>query len=170
MQRRRIEVRAVRPHQSVDLGIYADLLEQFTFVQRAVQLSLQNRPEIYGLLRLIAEPHTQGIRSKDPKRLDAIALNSGLRTLAPLMILSSNLFKSGKSCLVRLHLPIVNIRRLLPERCLSHDLLYCPGSIHHSLFLYFTCHRLRTARAALHQSEPQHRRAPLQLGTLYGKS
>ena len=72
VQCRRIEVRAVRPHQSVDLGIYTDLLEQFPIAQWAVQLSFQDRSKIYGSLRLIVEPHTQGIRSNDPKRLDPI--------------------------------------------------------------------------------------------------
>ena len=72
MQCRRIEVRAVRPHQSVNLGIYADLIEQFSIAQWAVELSLENRSKIYSSLRFIVEPHTQGLRSNDPKRFDPI--------------------------------------------------------------------------------------------------
>lgn len=67
MQCRRIEIRAVRPHQSVDLGVYSDLIEQFSISQRPVQFPLQNRSKVYGLLRFIVEPHAQGIRSNDPK-------------------------------------------------------------------------------------------------------
>lgn len=55
MQRRRIEIRAVRPHKRVDFGVYASLIEKFSVTQLAVELSLENRSEIYGLLRSIVE-------------------------------------------------------------------------------------------------------------------
>jgi hypothetical protein len=56
----------------VDLGIHADPIEQFSIAQWTVQVSLQNRSEIYGLLRFIIELHTQGVWSNGPKRLDSV--------------------------------------------------------------------------------------------------
>jgi hypothetical protein len=68
VQYRRIEVRAVRPHQSVNLSIYADLIEQFSIAQWAVELSFEDRSKIHSSLSFIVEPHTQGTWSNDPTR------------------------------------------------------------------------------------------------------
>lgn len=72
MQCSRVEVRAVRPDQGVDFGVYADLIEQFSFLQRPVEVTFQNRPKVYCLLRLIIEPYAQGVRADDLDRFDAV--------------------------------------------------------------------------------------------------
>jgi hypothetical protein len=48
------------------------LIEKVTIAQWTIQVSFQNRSEIYGLLRFIVELHAQGIRSNDARRLHAI--------------------------------------------------------------------------------------------------
>lgn len=72
MQRRRVEICAVGPYQSVYFGIYANLIEQLSILQWSVEIPLQNRSKVYGLLRLIIEPHAQNVWPDDPKRLETV--------------------------------------------------------------------------------------------------
>ncbi len=48
MQSRRVEVRAIRPHESMNLAVYANLIEKFPVSQRPINCPLQNQAEIYG--------------------------------------------------------------------------------------------------------------------------
>jgi len=58
----------------VDFGIDVDPIEQFSISQRPIEITLQYRSKIYGLLRSIIEPYVQRIRPGDLERLDAMDL------------------------------------------------------------------------------------------------
>ena len=61
MQRGRIEVGSVRPHQRMDFAVDCDLIEKPEVVKRAVQLTGENRKEINGLLGAVVEPNLDSV-------------------------------------------------------------------------------------------------------------
>jgi len=66
MQNRRIEIRTVRPNESMDLGINGDGGECRRIAKRSVDLSLQYFPEVDLSGALIIEADPQSIA---PERL-----------------------------------------------------------------------------------------------------
>ena len=64
---RRIEVRAVRPYQCLDLWIDLHLIEQIEIPQGAIQLAGENRPKIDRLFGTVVKMNTESVRSDDLK-------------------------------------------------------------------------------------------------------
>lgn len=63
VQRRGIEVRAIRPDDGVNFGINSNLIEKFQITQRAVKLAAQNRLEVDHLLGFIFKLQLQRVRA-----------------------------------------------------------------------------------------------------------
>src|SRR6266487_30452 len=67
VQRCRIEVGPVRPHQGACLGIELHLVERREVLKRPEQHTSKNRCEINTLLGAVGERHTQRVRRPDMK-------------------------------------------------------------------------------------------------------
>ena len=65
VQRRRIEVSAVRPRHSADLFVECHCVEHVGILKRPEQLALQNRPEVDSLLRAVLKSQRQGTWTND---------------------------------------------------------------------------------------------------------
>jgi len=72
MERGRIEIRAVRPDQGLDLGIDPHLIENRQVPQRAEKLAGKHRLKVDDLFGGIVKFHAQGIGGFDLERPDAV--------------------------------------------------------------------------------------------------
>ena len=65
VQRRGIEVRAIRPNDRVHFGVEANLVEQGKDAQRTEQLTGKHRPKVDAPLQTVGEPELQRERRYD---------------------------------------------------------------------------------------------------------
>ena len=72
VKRRRIEIRAVRPHQRAGLGIKTDSVEDVGVTQRPEQAATENRQQVDNLLGPVVERHHQGVRAGNLEPGDAM--------------------------------------------------------------------------------------------------
>lgn len=70
MERRRVEVSPVRPHERVNLRVQPHLCEDVGILKRAIQLAGKHRCEIDGLLRTVPELHAERVRADAVERSD----------------------------------------------------------------------------------------------------
>ena len=94
MERRGIEVCAVRPHERMNLGIQPHLCEEIRILQRTVQLAGQNRPEIDRLPRAVGELDAQGMGADPIERNDAM---ERVRAHAPI-VAAQSATSAGPGC------------------------------------------------------------------------
>ena len=73
MQRGRIEVRSVRPHQHSDFGIDPNLVKQVQVTPWAVQLPNQNRLKIDDPLGPVVKANAKCVRREDFETADSIS-------------------------------------------------------------------------------------------------
>jgi hypothetical protein len=62
MKRRRVEIRAVWPHERVHLGVDSDLIEERQVAERSVEFAGQNRPKVNRLLGAVVKLDAKDIR------------------------------------------------------------------------------------------------------------
>jgi hypothetical protein len=55
VKRRRVEVRAVGPHERVHLGVDSDLIEERQVTERSVEIAGQDRPKVNRLLGAVVK-------------------------------------------------------------------------------------------------------------------
>ena len=72
MQRRGIEIGAIRPHQGASFGVEGDLIERRQISQRSEERTPQNGLKINALLRPIGKPYAEHIRSHDVEPCHAV--------------------------------------------------------------------------------------------------
>ena len=64
MQHGGIEIRAIRPDKGRHFRVYADLLKDHQVLERAVQVSSENRAKINRLFGVIGKADTQRVRGQ----------------------------------------------------------------------------------------------------------
>lgn len=72
MERCRIEVGPVRPHESPDLLIENDRIERGQILKGPEELPFQNGPEINALFGAVAKRHTEYVGADDVETLDSM--------------------------------------------------------------------------------------------------